>query len=181
MSDVTFTLDNTMKTSLQGYQLKAVAVSANGYSCGYSDSFDALIDPGAFHTCISKSLMDKILKRVFDENDNPLQEVGKSNALGVYGNPNKEPIFILPHFYLGSIHLKNVAVTVLNTKNIQCLVGRSILHQCILTLDPGLNNMCFSFKESLKKQKQLVDNIVPFTEVLQFAEFSGLGFTANSS
>ena len=104
MSDVTFTLNNIMKTSLQGYQLKAVAVSAGGYSCGYSDSFDALIDPGAFHTCISKQLMDKIIQKVFTVNGNQLQEVGNANTLGVYGRPNKEPIYVLPHFNLGSIH-----------------------------------------------------------------------------
>ena len=172
MSDVTFTLDNIMKTPLQGYQLKAVAVSAGGYSYGYSDSFHALIDPGAFHTCISKSLMDKIMQRVFSINGKPLQEIGKANALGVYGKPNKEPIYVLPHLYLGSIHLTDVAITVVNTNNIQCLVGRSILHQCILTLNPEANNMQFNFKGSLKQQKQMIDDIKPFTDVFQFAEFS---------
>ena len=172
MSDVIFTLENISETPLRGYQLNAVAVSAGGYSHGYSDSFEALIDPGAFHTCVSKSLMDKILKKIVCKNGNRLQEVGKANALGVYGKSNREPIYVLPHFYIGSIHLTDVAVTVLNTKNIQCLVGRSILQQCILTLNPEQNNMQFNFKDSLKQQKQLVDGILPFTDVLQFAEFS---------
>ena len=174
MKGVQFTLKNIMKSPLQGYQLSAVAVSAKGYSHGFSESFDALVDSGAYHTCISKSQMDKILATVFDESGNRLQEVGKSNAMGVYGKSNREPIYILPHFYLGEIHLTKVAVTVLNTKNIQCLVGRSILHQCILTLNPKLNNMHFNFEESLKTQKQLVDDIEPFTDVFQFAEFSSL-------
>lgn len=172
MSDVVFTLKNVSKTPLRGYQLKAVAVSSKGYSQGFSNPFDALIDPGAFHTCISKSLMDKILKRVFDENGERLKEVGKANALGVYGLAKKEPIYMIPHFYLGSIHLTDVAITVLDTDNIQCLIGRSILQQCVLTLDPEHNNMQFNFKESLKQQKRLVDNVVPFADVLQFAEFS---------
>ena len=173
MSDVQFTLENIMKSPLQGYQLKALAVSAKGYPHGISIPFDALIDSGAFHTCISKSIMDNILDNVFDENGNRLQESGKSNTLGVYGKLNREPVYILPHFYLGRIHLTNVAVTVLNTKNIQCLVGRSILHQCILTLNPIRNNMNFNFEESLRAQKQLIDDIEPFTDVFQFAEFSG--------
>ena len=172
MSDVQFTLENVMKSPLKGYQLTAVAVSAKGYSCGFSESFFALIDSGAYHTCISKPLMNKILDKVLDENGNRLQEAGKADALGVYGDPNREPIYILPHFYLGSIHLTNVAVTVLDSNNFQCLVGRSILHQCILTLNPKLNNMHFNFDESLKQQKQLIDDIEPFADVFQFAEFS---------
>ncbi|MCL1882364.1 MAG: retroviral-like aspartic protease family protein [Defluviitaleaceae bacterium] len=172
MNDLQFTLDNIKDSPLQGFQLKAVAVSAKGYSQGFCTPFEALIDSGAFHTCISKTIMDKILDKVFDENGNRLQEVGKSNAMGVYGKSSKESIYILPHFYLGSIHLTDVAVTVLNTKNIQCLIGRSILQQCVLTLDPEQNNMYFNFKESLKQQKRLVDNVMPFADVLQFAEFS---------
>ena len=164
MSDVQFTLDNIKTSPLQGYQLKAVVVSAGGYSQGFSESFDALIDSGAYHTCISKALMDKILKEVVDENGSHLKEFGKATTMGVYGKSNREPIYVLPHFYLGDIHLTDVAVTVLNTKNIQCLVGRSILHQCILTLNPKMNNMHFDFDESLKDQKQLIDNIEPFAE-----------------
>ena len=172
MSDVKFTLNNIRKTPFKGYQLKAVAVSSSGYSCGYSDSFDALIDPGAFHTCLSKSLMDEILDRIVGSDGNRLKVVGNANALGVYGRAKREPIYVIPHFYLGDIHLTDVAVTVLNTDNIQCLVGRSVLQQCVLTLDPEHNNMHFNFKESLKQQKQLVDDIMPFADVLQFAEFS---------
>jgi len=172
MSDVKFTLKNIMKSPLQGYQLKAVAVSANGYTHGFSDSFAALIDSGAFHTCISKTIMEDILAQVVDENGNRLQEAGEAYAMGVYGKSNREPVYILPHFYLGGIHLTNVAVTVLDSDNFHCLVGRSILHQCILTLNPELNNMHFDFKESIKEHKQLVDNIKPFADVFQFAEFS---------
>jgi len=172
MSDVQFILENIKDTALHGYQLKAVAVSAKGYTHGFSMPFDALVDPGAFHTCVSKSLMEKILDKVVDKNGNRLQEVGKANALGVYGRPKKEPVYKIPHFYLGNIHLTDVAVTVLDTSNIQCLAGRSILHQCILTLDPEQNNMHFNFKESLKQQKALIDGLEPFAEVLQLAEFS---------
>ena len=168
MSNIIFTLDNIKTSPLQGYQLKAVAVSAGGYSQGFSESFDALIDSGAYHTCISKNLMDKILQELVDENGNRLQEAGKAATIGVYGKPNQEPIYVLPHFYLGGIHLTEVAVTVLNTKNIQCLVGRSILHQCILTLNPKLNNMHFNFEEDLKEHKQLLDGIEPFADVSQF-------------
>jgi len=171
MSETIFTLENVMKSPLLGYQLKAVAVSANGFLHGYSESFHAMLDSGALHTCISKSIMEDILKVVFDENGNPLQEVGRASAKGVYGKANQEPIYVLPHFYLGGIHLTDVAVTVLDTNNIQCLVGRSILHQCILTLDPEANNMKFEFKDSMKAQKQLVDGIKPFGDVCQLAVF----------
>ena len=139
---------------------------------GFSASFEALIDSGAFHTCISTAIMKDILETVFDEKGNRLLEVGKSNAMGVYGKSNREPIYILPHLYLGGIHLTDVAVTVLNTKNIQCLVGRSILHQCVLTLNSETNKMQFNFKGSLKQQKQMIGDIKPFTDVFQFAEFS---------
>jgi len=171
MNDICFTLQNIKPSPLQGYQLKTVAVSAQGYGSGFSQPFDALIDPGAFHTCISKAIMEDILDEVVDENGNPLQEVGKVNAQGVYGGANSEPVYILPHLYVGGIHLTNVSVTVLDSNNFQCLIGRSVLHQCILTLDSEMNNMHFNFKESLKKKKELVDNISPFDEVLQFAEF----------
>jgi len=168
MNKLQFTLDNIKTSPMQGYQLKAVAVSAKGFDYGFSQPFDALIDPGAFHTCISKTIMEDILEEVFDENGNKLTQAGKSNAMGVYGKSNLEPIYVLPHFYLGGIHLTNVAVTVLNTKNIQCLIGRSILHQCILTLNPKLNNMHFDFDEGLKNQKQLIDGVEPFDDVLQY-------------
>jgi hypothetical protein len=172
MSDVSFTLKNIKPSPMHGYQLKAVAISARGYKNGFSQPFDALIDPGAFHTCISKAIMEDILDEVVDENGNALREAGKANALGVYGDTNREPVYILPHLYVGGMHLTNVAVTVLDSNNFQCLIGRSILHQCVLTLDPELNNMHFNFKESLKQHKEPVDGICPFDAVLQFAEFS---------
>ena len=81
MNGLQFTLENIMESSLQGYQLKAVVVSARGYPHGFSTPFYALIDSGAYHTCISKSRMDKILDKVFDENGSRLQEVGKSNTI----------------------------------------------------------------------------------------------------
>jgi len=174
MSDYEFTLKNIRKSPLEGYQQKAVVVSANGYSQGFSVPFDAMIDTGAFHTCISKTLMDKILKKVVDSSGNRLEEVGRANAMGVYGHSNQEPIYILPHFYLGDIHLTDVAVTVLKTDNIQCLIGRSILHQCELTLNPERNDIHFVFKESFKQHKQLIDNVVPFGDVFQFAELHTL-------
>ena len=101
MSDLQFTLDNVKNSPLQGFQLKAVAVSKKGYSQGFCTSFEALIDSGAFHTCISRAIMDDILETIFDENGDKLQEVGKSNAMGVYGKSNRESIYVLPHFYIG--------------------------------------------------------------------------------
>lgn len=170
MSDIIFTLDNIRKTPMEGYQQKAIVVSANGYSYGFSDSFDVLIDPGAYHTCISESIMSKILSKVVDKNGNMLMEVGKISAKGVYGEFNRESVYVLPHFYIGDMHLTDVAVAVLKTDNIQCLLGRSILHQCVLTLNPELNHMQFNFKESLKQHKQLVNNVEPFNKIFQFAE-----------
>jgi len=131
---------------------------------------------GGFRINVAKNLKDFWDNDAldYDENDNPLQEVGETRAAGVYGKPKKEPIYILPHFYLGSIHLTDVAVTVLDTDNIQCLIGRSILHQCVLTLDPELNNIHFNFKESLKNKKEMIDDIEPFNEVHQFVEMFGI-------
>jgi len=114
----------------------------------------------------------KILSKVLDEHGDRLKEVGTVNAQGVYGETSRESVFVLPHFYIGSIHLTDVLVTVLKTENIQCLIGRSILHQCVLTLNPELNNMQFDFKECLKPHKQRVNDMIPFNEVLQLAEFS---------
>jgi hypothetical protein len=170
MSDTFFELKNIKENAMNGYQLYAMAVSANGYQNGFSDRFEAIIDSGAFHTCISKTIMNTILERVFDKDGNKLAEVGMTKAAGVYGQTNDEPIYILPHLYLDEIHLTDVAVTVLDTNNIQCLIGRSILHQCILTLNPELNTMQFDFKECLKGEKQTINGISPFANVFQFAE-----------
>ena len=173
MSDCDFTLGNIMENPLKGFWQKVVIVSANGYLQGRSDVFNALIDPRAFHTCVSRAVMDNILETVVDKDGNKLKNAGKTNAQGVYGKVYQASVYILPHFYLGAIHLEDVAAAVLETNNIQCLIGRSILHQCILTLNPELNNMRFVFKEKLKPYKKLIDGFLPFGDVYEHAEFSG--------
>jgi len=171
MSDLSFTRQNIMPSPMQGYQLKAVAVGANGFFDGFTNPFNALIDPGARHTSVSKSIMNKILLKIRDENNGILQQRGTAKVAGVYGKQVEEPVYIVPRFYLGGFCLKNVVVIASSSDNFQCLIGRSILHQCILTLNPELNNITFDFKDCLKTKKALIDGLLSFEEVYQFAEF----------
>jgi len=150
--------------------LKSIVTSANGYAEGISKPFNALVDSGAFHTCVSDKIMDDIIKNVRDENHEQLEPVSHGNAGGIYGDIHKEPIYILPNFYLGNMHLENVAVMVLRNSNIDCLIGRSILHQCVLTLDSEENAMTFDFRETLKSGKQRMDGVVPFSRVKVYLE-----------
>ena len=69
------------------------------------------------------------------------------------------------------VNTGEIAVTVPTSKNFDCLVGRSILHQCELTLDPEANNMTFNFKESLRESKYTLKGIPCFEKLSQFAEF----------
>jgi len=86
---------------------------------------------------------------VRDKNGNQLQPVGTVKSKGVFGKEQDALVYILPHFYLGRIHFEDLAVTVLETNNYDCLVGRSILHQCISTYDPNTDMMCFDFDAEL--------------------------------
>ena len=154
------------------YQIKTVAVSANGFREGYSQSFLSLIDNGAKNTSISSVLMEDILLKVKDKSGNPLKPIGEVPVIGILGKPQLAPVYILPHLYLGKIHLTDVAVTVPQTSNYGCLIGRSILHQSITTYDPKTDMIHFDFDESLKQDKQNVLNAVAFGDVHLFAEFS---------
>ena len=165
-----FHLPNVVAPPMKGFQLNTVVVSENGWQHGVSNAFCALIDPGAKHTSVSKRIMRNILEKVRDKNGNSLRIVAYTEAGGVYGEIHKEPVYLLPHLFLGRIHLTNVTVAMLNSNNFDCLIGRSILHQCILTLDPESNSMTFDFRDSLKSQKALLDDLLPFEDVELFAE-----------
>jgi hypothetical protein len=58
------------------------------------------------------------------------------------------------------------------TDNYDCLIGRSILHQCITIYDPKADMIHFDFDECLKQNKQKVLDAMAFGEVHLFAEFS---------
>jgi len=154
------------------YQVKTVIVSANGFQEGYCESFLSLLDPGAKNTSISSKRMARILPDIKDKHGKPLESIGKVKIMGILGKEQLAPVYILPHLYLGSIHLTDVAVTVPETENYDCLIGRSILHQSITTYDPKNDMIHFDFDESLKQDKQNVLNAVAFGDVHLFAEFS---------
>jgi len=170
-----FTLDNEIREhyveNFKPFQLNSVVVSAGGFEFGFSDSFLSLIDSGAKTTCISSKRMKRILRHVRDKNGKPLQPTGKVGASGVFGSERESLVYILPHFYLGKIHFTDLVVTVLESDNFDCLVGRSILHQCIATYDPKANQMHFDFDPSLEQSKQKILDIVTFGSVELFAEF----------
>ncbi|MCL2086530.1 MAG: retropepsin-like domain-containing protein [Oscillospiraceae bacterium] len=153
------------------FQLKCVVTSVGGSSNGYCKPFNALIDTGARHTCISRKRMATILPEIRDEKGNILQPFAHVRSQGVYGKIHETPVYVLPNFYMDKIHLTNVIVIVPDTANFDCLIGRSILHQCVSTFDPEDDTMCFEFRDSLKKSKQTLQGLPVFDEVKLFAEF----------
>jgi len=161
------------KHNFKPYQVKTVVVSANGFHEGCSQSFLSLIDHGAKNTSIASTLMEDILPDIKDKDGKPLKPIGEVTVFGILGKPQLAPVYILPHLYIGKIHLTDVAVTVPQTSNYGCLIGRSILHQCITTYDPKNDMIHFDFDESLKQDKQNVLNAVAFGDIHLFAEFSG--------
>lgn len=167
-----FTLYNVMDAPIKGFQVNAVAVSAGGYGCGFSELFLALIDSGAYHTSISSDRMRKIKETVCDANGHSLAPVDEVEIYGITGKPEIVPLYVLPHLYLGEMHFTDVVVTVPTSKNFDCLIGRSILHQCVLTLDSEVNKVHFDFKDSLKQNKWTIKGIRTFSDIQLFAEFS---------
>jgi hypothetical protein len=129
--------DNYLE-NFKPFQLKAVAVSAGGYEAGFSEPFLGLLDSGAKNASISSKRMNAILEDVRDKDGKPLQ------------------LYILPHFYLGKIHFEDLVVTVPESNNFDCLIGRSILHQCISTYDPLTDMVHFDFDPRLQQNKQTI-------------------------
>jgi len=175
---VIFTLKNApSKNYLENFkpfQLDTVVVSANGFEHGFSESFLAMIDTGAKHTCISSERMKDILPKIRDSHGKALQPFGSITSIGVHGKAQEAPLYILPNLYVAQMHFVDVVVAVPESKNFDCLIGRSILHQCIATYDPEADNMRFDFKGSLKQSKQKIKGTATFGDVHLFAEFSGL-------
>ena len=154
------------------FQLRTLATSAGGWSEGFSDPFLAMLDGGAKHTCISSVRMKEILDDVCDKDGKPLKPFDWVRSRGVYGNEQKAPLYKLPHLYVGHMHFTDVVVCVPESKNFDCLIGRSILHQCISTYDPETDEITLDFKESLKSQKQMLKGAYVFGSVEMYAEFS---------
>ena len=152
------------------FQASVVAVSAGGFQSGFSEAFLALLDGGAKNTCISSGRMKRIMQRVRGKDGKPLQSVGKIKVKGVIGKEQDALIYIIPHFYLGNIHFEDLAVTVINTNNFDCLIGRSVLHQCISTYDPLTDMMHFDFDPRLQQNKQTVLGRATFGKVHLFTQ-----------
>jgi hypothetical protein len=153
------------------FQLWTVVASKNGYQDGISERFLALLDNGAKYFSISSKRMESILPVIRDKHGHPLQPVGEVKSKGVYGKERVAPVYILPNLYLDRIHLSDAAVVVPETDNFDCLIGRSILHQCAVTYDPEFDMIQFNFKESLKPGKQAISGVLAFRDVNLFAEF----------
>ena len=153
------------------FQASTVVSSASGFEGGFSLPFLALFDIGAKNTSLSSKRMEDVLEKVRDKNGRSLEPVGTSKSIGVFGKEQLTSLYILPHLYVGSIHLEDVLVSVLKTENFDCLIGRSILHQCVSTYDPDEDMMYFDFKESLYSDKQKIGGYHTFGTVHTFAEF----------
>ena len=176
-----FTLKNEVPTDIsehqefllnfKPFQSRTVATSAGGWSEGFSEPFLAMFDTGARHTCISSARMQQILAKVFDENGKPLVPFDKVKSRGVYGNEQWSPLYKLPHLYIGYLHLTDVVVCVPDSRNFDCLIGRSVLHQCVSTYDPETDEIILDFKESLKAKKQMLKGAYVFGTVEMYAEF----------
>jgi len=163
------------RTFLQNYkpfQCKAMVTSAKGWDNGFSEPFLAMFDTGAKHICISSAVMKLILTEVFDESGKPLVPFDKIKSRGVYGNEQWAPLYKLPHLYIGQLHLTDVVVCVPDSNNFECLIGRSILHQCVATYDPDADEIILDFKDSLKSEKQTLKGEYVFGTVEMYAEFS---------
>jgi len=154
------------------FQCKTVVTSVGGWDKGFCDPFLAMFDTGAKHICISSARMELILEKVFDESGKPLVPFDKIKSRGVYGNEQWAPLYKLPHLYIGQLHLTDVVVCVPKTNNFDCLIGRSILHQCVATYDPEMNEIILDFKDSLKSEKQTLKGEYVFGTVEMYAEFS---------
>jgi len=170
-----FTIQNEITANYlanyKPFQLKTIVVSANGYQHGFCEPFLSLIDSGAKFTSISSKRMNLILPHILDANGEPLQPVTSIKSKGVYGKTQDSPVYILPHLYIDKIHLTDVVVSVPETNNYDCLIGRSILHQCVATYDPEFDVMHFEFKDTLKPDKQKINGINTFGDVNLFAMF----------
>ena len=169
------TLPNAKKAPINGFWLKAFAMGTENFQSGFSDSFDALIDSGAIHTCVSEKIMNDILDKTKDADGQRLQQAGSTKVGGVYADIHKtEPIYIIPHMYFDKLHLENVAITVLSNSSIDCIIGRTILHQCILQLNALENNITFDFVPELRGKMKLVDGLPGFSKASIYTEGTDL-------
>jgi hypothetical protein len=172
---VEFKLNNcktdTYITSYKPFQLTATVYGKAGAKHGFVSQISALVDSGAKNTLLGKSVMKRILTKVKDERGSTLKPQGYVSSQGVYGDAVTLPWYIIPNLCLfgatptAGIRLTNVAIIASNSDNMECLIGRSILHQCILTLDPESDVMYFDFKDSLKPNKQTFGNAAVFEDV----------------
>jgi len=168
------TLPNAAKAPINGFWLKAFAMGTVNFQDGFSNPFDALIDSGAIHTCVSEKVMCDILDKIKDGCGNRLQPAGTTKVGGVYADVYKtEPIYIIPHVFFDKLHLENVAVAVLSNSSIDCIIGRTILHRCILQLNSLKNSVTFDFVPELRSKIKLVDGLPGFSNANIYTEETG--------
>ena len=179
-----FVLNNNSEVGYRkgGIRINTVVTGVDNFNGGISPPFKSLIDTGAEDTCVSKAVMQRISSRL-DSQTSKITPIGHIMVRGLYGVEIPEPVYILPNFYLGDVWLTDVLVVAVETGNVQCIIGRSILHQCDMTITPGDNKILLEFNDSLKYNKETIKviteytqngdgtfNVVKFNEVTPFRE-----------
>jgi hypothetical protein len=90
----------------------------------------------------------------------------------VFGGAQVSILYLLPCLILGNMRLEDVVVSVLDTDNFECLLGRTVLYRCVSTFDPDLEEMHFDFKENLTQNKLTIAGIPTFNKVFLFDDAS---------
>jgi hypothetical protein len=162
------------------FYLLGLAFGTKKVGSVYTPQFVTLIDTGAGNTVISKAVMDDILYAVKQETGEDLPILGYTSSVGVHGDKKQLPLYCIPCLCLTDnvvdhkgIRLFDVVVAVSDSAVVPCLLGRTILQCCVLTLDPEENIVSFDFKKSLEANKPTMKagSIPVYSEVGAFAEF----------
>jgi hypothetical protein len=159
------------------------AFGTKKYGCVYTQQFPILIDTGAGNTIINKLMKEEIFDAVYRETGKEPEILDYTSSRGMHGAPVKLPLYMIPCLcitdnILGNegIRLTDVIVAVVDTNDVPCVLGRTILQCCVLTLNPEYNCVGFNFKENLKLNKPtMMSGTLPvYSEIGTFSEFSGL-------
>ena len=162
------------------FYLMGLAFGTKKVGSVYTQQFRTLIDPGAGNTVVSQTVMNRILTVVKRETGEDLPILGYTSSVGVHGDRKQLPLYCVPCLCLTDnvvehkgIRLFDVIVAVSDSAVVPCLLGRTILQCCVLTLDPEDNSITFDFKKSLEANKPTMNagNIPVYSEVGAFAEF----------
>ena len=177
-----------MKFTLNGYEIEdyegqnrpfylfGLAQGSKEICSPYTNKFMVLVDPGAGHTIVSGVVMNDILDVVKRETGKELPILGYTHSIGVHGDKKEIPLYCVPHLCIldeaidKGIRLFDVIIAVSDTAVIPCLLGRTILQCCVLTLDPKFNQITFDFKKDLEKNKPTMNNgsVSVYSEIRTF-------------